>query len=78
MDLLWFALEHGVPPSDVARVMNLSVEQVTRAHNDFTRKRRTTEYLRSQPIGMAKQNSNGCGRLSGKHLELAELVEQAS
>ena len=78
MDLLWFALEHGVPPSDVARVMNLSVEQVTRAHNDFTRKRRTTEYLRSQPIGMAKPNSNGFGRLSGKHLELAKLVEQAS
>ncbi|MCU1276344.1 MAG: synthetase [Bryobacterales bacterium] len=61
MDLLWFAMENHIPTSEVARVMNLSPEQVNRAYNDFARKRRTTEYLRFQPIGMEKHASNGIG-----------------
>jgi len=50
MDLLWYAQENQVPVSEVADVMGLSEIQVQRAFNDFTRKARTTEYLRMQPI----------------------------
>ena len=50
MDLLWYALEHGVPPSEVAGVMNLTQDQVQRAFTDLTRKERTTQYLRTSPI----------------------------
>lgn len=49
MDLLWFAQEHGIPIAEVARVMNLSEEQVKRAHRDFSQKHRTTTYLRMNP-----------------------------
>jgi NAD+ synthase len=50
MDLLWHAQETGVPIAEVARVMSLTEEQVQRAFDDFTRKQRTTDYLRMAPI----------------------------
>ena len=50
MDLLWYAFEHDVPPSEVARVMNLTQDQVQRAFTDLARKERTTEYLRTPRI----------------------------
>jgi len=50
MDLLWYGLEHGVPVPEVAQVMGLTEEQVQRAFADLTRKRRTTQYLRTLPI----------------------------
>jgi NAD+ synthase len=50
MDLLWYAKENEVPVADVAEVMELTEDQVQRAFNDFTRKERTTEYLRMTPI----------------------------
>ena len=53
LDLLWFAMENNIQTSEVARAMNLSDAQVNRAYNDFVRKRRTTEYLRLQPISLA-------------------------
>lgn len=46
MDQLWHAQEQGCPVHEIARVMELSEEQVQRAYDDFTRKQRTTEYLR--------------------------------
>lgn len=46
MDLLWYAQDKGVPVQEVARVMNLSPEQVVRAQRDFSLKHRTTTYLR--------------------------------
>ena len=52
MDLLWYALEHDVPVPEVARVMDLTEEQVQRAFDDFARKRRTTAYLRTPPLGL--------------------------
>ena len=64
MDLLWWAMENGVPAPEVARVMNLSTEQVVRAHKDFARKRRSTEYLRSEPISLAQGGSNQPAQLS--------------
>jgi len=50
MDLLWYAQEHNVPVSQVAQVMELAEEQVQHAFDDFTRKHRTTEYIRTAPI----------------------------
>lgn len=50
MDLLWAAQEQGLPIAEVASVMGLSEEQVQRAYKDFTRKQRTTEYLRMPVI----------------------------
>ncbi|MDB6016676.1 MAG: NH(3)-dependent synthetase [Pedosphaera sp.] len=52
MDLLWYAQEQNVPPREVAAVMGLSEAQVERAFDDFTRKYRTTEYLRLAPQGI--------------------------
>ena len=51
MDLIWYALEHEVPASDVARVMNLTQHQVERAFADLVGKQRTTQYLRTPPLG---------------------------
>jgi NAD+ synthase len=52
LDLLSFAQEHSVPPSTVAEVLGLSVEQVSRAFEEFERRRRTTAYLRAPPLGV--------------------------
>jgi NAD+ synthase len=49
LDLLWYAQEHKVPVADVAQVMQLTEEQVQRAFDDFTRKHRSTDYLRLAP-----------------------------
>jgi len=61
MDLLLYAMENDVPVSEVARAMNLSEEQINRAHNDFIRKRRSTEYLRHLPIGLSGEDSKDRG-----------------
>jgi NAD+ synthase len=53
MDLLWYAHEHGIPRAEVAAVMELEEAQVQRAFDDFTRKRRTTNYLRMEPMGIS-------------------------
>jgi NAD+ synthase len=53
MDLLSYAQEHQVPLSEVAQVMGLTEPQVQRAFDDFTRKRRTTEYLRTPPLSFS-------------------------
>lgn len=50
MDLLWYAQEKGHAPAEVAQVMDLTAEQVQNVYDDFTRKRRTTEYLRMAPM----------------------------
>ncbi len=50
MDVLWYAQEHEIPMAEVASAMGLSEIQVQRAYNDFTRKARTTDYLRIPPL----------------------------
>ena len=49
MDLLWYAQENDIPVEEVAREMGLTIEQIKRVFADFTRKQRTTEYLRMRP-----------------------------
>lgn len=50
MDLLWCAQENHFPPSDVARAMDLTSDQVQRAFDDLSRKQLTTDYLRQPPL----------------------------
>ena len=52
MDLLWFAQENKVPAAEVAQVMELTETQVQRAFDDFSRKHRTTEFLRMSPVAV--------------------------
>lgn len=52
MDLLWYAQEHQVPVADVAQAMGLTEAQVQRAFTDFSRKQRTTEFLRMAPAAI--------------------------
>lgn len=54
MDLIWYAQEHDVPVSEVAQVMDLTEEQVSRVYNDLQRKNRTTEYLRLPPFRLTE------------------------
>jgi len=55
MDLLWYAQENGIPVEEVAAEMGMTTTQVARAFADFERKRRTTEYLRTPPLGYAHE-----------------------
>ncbi len=50
MDMLWYALEHNVPPAKAAEVLNLSEEQVRRGYANIERKVKATEYLRMPPL----------------------------
>ena len=52
MDLLWLGKEQGYPRAEVAQVMGLTEDQVERVWNDLDQKKRTTEYLRMQPLEM--------------------------
>jgi NAD+ synthase len=53
MDLLWYAQENGISAEETADSLGMTVGQVTNAFNDFTRKTRTTHYLRTPPLDMA-------------------------
>lgn len=50
MDLLWYAFENGYSPEEVGEVMEMSEKDVTGIFNGFTRKIKTTDYLRMSPI----------------------------
>ena len=52
MDLLWYAQEHEIALSEVSAEMNLSEKQIERAYDEFSRKHRTTEYLRMAPLSL--------------------------
>jgi NAD+ synthase len=58
MDVLWYAMEHNVPIAEVAQIMGLEEVQVQRAYNDFTRKQRTTDYLRLGPIQLSEPETS--------------------
>ena len=52
MDLLWYAQENEVSVEETALAMDMTPDQVSNAFDDFTRKRRTTHYLRAAPLDM--------------------------
>lgn len=54
MDLLWYAQEHEASVEETAAALDMAEDQVRDAFADFTRKSRTTEYLRAAPQDMAR------------------------
>jgi NAD+ synthase len=50
MDLCLYAFNHGIPPTEVAPVVNLEPEQVQRVFKDIESKRRATKYLHVSPL----------------------------
>jgi NAD+ synthase len=52
MDLLWLAKDKGFAAPEVAEVMGLKVEQVERVWRDLDQKQKTTDYLRTPPLGI--------------------------
>ncbi|HOP08126.1 MAG TPA: NAD(+) synthase [candidate division Zixibacteria bacterium] len=50
MDMLWYAMENDIAPSEVAPVLGLTEEQVERGYQNIQRKITATEYLRMPPL----------------------------
>lgn len=50
MDLLWYAFKNNYDTEEVGNIMDLSENEVKGIFNGFTRKVKTTEYLRMLPI----------------------------
>ena len=50
MDLALWALNHGVPASELARVLEVTPEQAEAVYADIDNKRRTTRYLHARPV----------------------------
>jgi NAD+ synthase len=53
MDLLWYAQEQQISPEDTALALDMTPSQVKNAFDDFTRKTRSTHYLRTPPLDMS-------------------------
>lgn len=49
MDPLWYGYENGYDPAEVGEVMDIPAEEVKIIFSNFDRKRKTTDYLRSNP-----------------------------
>jgi NAD+ synthase len=50
LDTVWLGHERGLPPAEIAQVLDLSAEQVQRIIADIASKERATAYLRTQPL----------------------------
>jgi NAD+ synthase len=50
MDIIWYGYENGYAPAEVAPPLGKTEEQIKMIYNSFTRKQKTTEYLRMSPI----------------------------
>lgn len=50
MDLLWFAFENEIDPVEVSTAINKTPDEISQIFINFSRKQKTTEYLRMSPI----------------------------
>jgi len=50
MDMIWYAFENGYSPEEVAKTLGKSTQEIQSIYTNFTRKQKTTEYLRLPPI----------------------------
>ena len=50
MDLLWYGFDNNYEPQEVGMVLGKSTEEVELIYRNFSRKQKTTEYLRLNPI----------------------------
>lgn len=49
MDPLWYGYENDYDPAEVGEAMNIPTDEVKIIFGNFTRKKKTTEYLRANP-----------------------------
>jgi len=50
MDLLWYAFENEIHPEEVSGIIDKTPEEINQIFKNFSRKQKTTEYLRMAPI----------------------------
>jgi len=50
MDLIWYGWENGYDPEEVAVVLEKTTQEIENVYKNFERKRKTTSYLRMDPI----------------------------
>ncbi len=50
LDLIWYGFENGYEAKEVGKVMGQPEEEIEKIYKNFSRKQRTTEYLRMKPI----------------------------
>ena len=50
MDLLWYGFENNIEPLEVGVALGKTTEEVELIYKNFSRKQKTTEYLRMNPI----------------------------
>jgi len=50
LDRIWYGWESGIPADAIAEALDLTKEHVENVINDISRKIKTTEYLRKEPI----------------------------
>ncbi|MCW3804119.1 NAD(+) synthase [Plebeiibacterium marinum] len=50
MDLLWYGWENDYSPEEVAPVMEMTPDEVSKIFKNFARKQKTTDYLRTPPL----------------------------
>jgi NAD+ synthase len=55
LDTLWYAQENCMPIAEAAELTGLTEIQVQRAWDDILRKKRTTDYLRMEPVSILRQ-----------------------
>jgi NAD+ synthase len=57
MDVIWHAMEEGIPARQSAQALDLEPGQVERAYAEISRKIATTDYLRTGPISYGTKRS---------------------
>jgi NAD+ synthase len=50
MDLIWYGFENEISPDEVGLELGKTAEEIQLIYNNFTRKQKTTKYLRMSPI----------------------------
>lgn len=50
MDLIWYGIESKIDPSEIAKILNKTTEEIELIYKNLIRKQKTTEYLRMSPI----------------------------
>jgi NAD+ synthase len=52
LDMIWYGYEKKYLAGDIAQALSLTTDQVERVIADIARKKMTTEYLRTPPLGL--------------------------
>jgi NAD+ synthase len=50
MDLIWYGMENDISPEVVSAITSKTIDEIKHIYNNFSRKRKTTAYLRMPPL----------------------------